>query len=108
VLVGIAFVAFALDDRIPRRVIYRMAQTLLDARAEARANELRAAARTEAESLADWNCSTCQEANPGTFELCWNCGQLTHEERQKLSHESEAVLALDAATYIGRDRESHT
>ncbi len=21
-----------------------------------------------------WRCQTCQEENPGTFELCWNCG----------------------------------
>ncbi|MBX2849321.1 MAG: DUF2007 domain-containing protein [Acidiferrobacterales bacterium] len=22
----------------------------------------------------DWHCEKCEEENPGTFELCWNCG----------------------------------
>lgn len=22
----------------------------------------------------DWSCDACGESNPGTFELCWNCG----------------------------------
>lgn len=22
----------------------------------------------------DWNCPSCNEENPGTFEVCWNCG----------------------------------
>ena len=22
----------------------------------------------------DWACNACSERNPGSFELCWNCG----------------------------------
>ncbi len=22
----------------------------------------------------DWQCKTCDEANPGSFDLCWQCG----------------------------------
>jgi hypothetical protein len=25
--------------------------------------------------MSSWSCQNCQEANPGEFELCWNCGQ---------------------------------
>jgi len=27
------------------------------------------------ESGPDWTCSHCGERNPGTFEVCWQCGQ---------------------------------
>jgi len=23
----------------------------------------------------DWNCRHCQESNPGSFEICWQCGE---------------------------------
>ena len=23
---------------------------------------------------AEWRCSGCNETNPGSFDLCWNCG----------------------------------
>ncbi|MFQ5412399.1 MAG: hypothetical protein ACE5EC_08865 [Phycisphaerae bacterium] len=27
------------------------------------------------ESPPDWTCPTCNESNPGNFELCWNCSE---------------------------------
>jgi len=27
-----------------------------------------------ADSGAEWKCSKCGEDNPGSFEVCWNCG----------------------------------
>lgn len=32
------------------------------------------AASLQSSSKADWTCPSCAEANPGNFELCWNCG----------------------------------
>lgn len=29
-------------------------------------------------NLTDWNCESCGEENPGTFEICWKC---EHERR---------------------------
>ncbi len=29
----------------------------------------------------EWICTSCQETNPGEFELCWNCQQLQPEEK---------------------------
>ena len=25
----------------------------------------------------DWACGDCKETNPGNFDICWQCGQLT-------------------------------
>ncbi len=27
-----------------------------------------------------WTCSGCREENPGTFDLCWNCGDCSKPE----------------------------
>jgi len=27
-----------------------------------------------AQPAAEWTCKTCRETNPGSFEVCWNCG----------------------------------
>lgn len=26
------------------------------------------------DSKADWQCTKCKEQNPGSFDVCWNCG----------------------------------
>ena len=30
-------------------------------------------------AISSWPCHNCQEANPGEFEFCWNCGQAPTE-----------------------------
>lgn len=30
--------------------------------------------RSTAEGQGPWTCATCNEENPGTFDLCWKCG----------------------------------
>jgi len=27
----------------------------------------------------EWTCRSCEEPNPGQFEICWNCGEEVHE-----------------------------
>ncbi len=27
----------------------------------------------------EWTCRSCDEPNPGQFEICWNCGEELHE-----------------------------
>ena len=27
-----------------------------------------------------WNCAQCQESNPGSFEICWQCGQTQNDQ----------------------------
>ncbi len=29
----------------------------------------------EAAERPDWTCPACEEENPGTFDVCWNCGR---------------------------------
>jgi len=29
---------------------------------------------TKVTTAPDWSCSGCQEENPESFEVCWNCG----------------------------------
>lgn len=31
-------------------------------------------ARQTGAPRAEWMCNQCREANPGSFEVCWNCG----------------------------------
>ena len=33
----------------------------------------------ETDAGADWTCAKCSESNPGSFEVCWNCGVETSE-----------------------------
>ncbi len=32
-------------------------------------------ASTTSPDKPDWTCSACDEENPGTFDICWNCGK---------------------------------
>jgi hypothetical protein len=104
VLIGVAIAAFALDQRIPRDTLFRVAQTLLEARSQGRAEELIQAAHAEAKRLPDWQCEVCRESNPGTFDLCWNCGNLRDNKVTCLSSEADVLLTLDAATLIKHQR----
>ena len=37
----------------------------------------KADASTKTEDNQDWLCKYCREENPGTFEVCWQCGKTT-------------------------------
>jgi len=43
------------------------------ARARELLHEYQAAQRRG--DTAEWRCGKCKESNPGTFEVCWNCGR---------------------------------
>jgi Putative prokaryotic signal transducing protein len=43
---------------------------------------IKQATEAQGESQADWQCSTCGETIPGTFELCWNCPHPSLEPTQ--------------------------
>lgn len=104
VLIGVAIAAFAIEERIPRDTLVRVAHALLEARSQGRADELIRAAHDEANCLAGWECDVCRESNPGTFDLCWNCGNLHHNKVNCLSSDSDVLLTLDAATLIKHQR----
>lgn len=42
---------------------------------EAQAIALVKEIQTPVNTGSDWTCGSCKEANPGSFELCWQCGQ---------------------------------
>jgi hypothetical protein len=104
VLIGAAIAAFALEERIPRATLFRVVQALLEARSQGRDDELIRAAHVEANRLPDWRCEVCRESNPGTFDLCWNCGNLGHNKVTCLSSDADVLLALDAAELIKSQR----
>jgi hypothetical protein len=106
VLIGAAIAAFALDERIPRDALFRVVQALLQARSQGREDELIRAARVEANRLPDWECEVCRESNPGTFDLCWNCGNLGHHKITRLSPDAEVLLTFDASTLLKTQRTS--
>ena len=33
----------------------------------------------EQPELDDWMCNRCQESNPATFDVCWQCGELVQK-----------------------------
>jgi hypothetical protein len=105
VLIGAAVAAFALDERIPRDTLFRVVQALLQARSQGREDELIRAAHVEANRLPDWKCDVCRESNPGTFDLCWNCGNMSHNKVTCLSSDADVLLTLDAATLLKTQRE---
>jgi hypothetical protein len=104
ILIGVAIAAFALDERIPRDTLFRVVQALLEARSQGREDELVQAAHVEANRLPDWRCEVCRECNPGTFDLCWNCGNLSHNKVTCLSSNADVLLTLDAAALIKSHR----
>jgi hypothetical protein len=104
-LIGAAIAAFALDERIPRDALFRVVQALLEARSQGRDDEIIRAAHAEANRLPDWKCDVCRESNPGTFDLCWNCGNLSHNKVTCLSSDADVLLTLDAATLLKSQRE---
>ena len=73
VLLGVAVIAIATDDRIPATIGKEIVDRLLQANYDGRARELADAARNEVAALSDWVCDECQEGNPATFKVCWNC-----------------------------------
>lgn len=36
---------------------------------------------TEDRALDLWSCSRCAEDNPGSFEICWNCGEAAPQQK---------------------------
>ena len=105
VLIGAAIAAFALEERIPRDTLARVVQALLEARSRGRVDKLIRAAHEEASRLPDWECVVCLESNPGTFELCWNCGNLSHNKITRLSPDADVLLTLDASTLLKTQRD---
>jgi hypothetical protein len=103
-LVGAAIAAFALDERIPRDTLFRVVQALMRARSQGRENSLIQAAHGEANRLPDWYCEVCRQNNPGTFDLCWNCGNLSNNKVTCLSSDADVLLTLDAATILKSQR----
>jgi hypothetical protein len=103
-LVGVAIAAFALDERIPRRTLFRIVDALLEARSHGREKELILAAHAEANRLPYWDCEVCRESNPATFDLCWNCGNLGINKVTCLSSDVEVLLTIDAATILKSQR----
>lgn len=99
-LIGVAIAAFALDERLPRHTLFRIVHALLKARSQGQERELILAAHSEANCLPDWVCEVCRESNPVTFDLCWNCGNLSGNKVTCLSSDAEVLLTLDAATQI--------
>ncbi|HEY3392109.1 MAG TPA: hypothetical protein VGK58_05350 [Lacipirellulaceae bacterium] len=104
VLIGAAIAAFALDERVPRDTLFQVIQGLLKARQQGREDELIRAAKAEAIRLPDWDCEVCRESSPGTFELCWNCGNLSTNKVTCLSSDAEVLLTIDAATILKSQR----
>jgi hypothetical protein len=103
VLMAAAIAAFAIDRRAPRDLLLDIVRRSLDARSQARSDELRSSARAEAQCLPDWYCRACLETNPGTFDLCWNCGCRAQDDAFSLSPESDAILAIEGATIVKSD-----
>ncbi|MHC4179417.1 MAG: hypothetical protein ACYSWU_18040 [Planctomycetota bacterium] len=99
VLMIVGLAALASDDRIPRSTLFRMAELLCEARREGRAEEVLAAAHEEADALTEWECPQCEETNPGTFGMCWNCSQ-GQQPSGELSPESEVVLGIESTLQL--------
>ncbi len=72
-LLAVGIVAIVLDDHVGPNLGRKLVQLLIDARDQGRARELVERARREGRELPEWDCLSCGERNPGTFELCWNC-----------------------------------
>jgi len=106
VLVGIAIMTLAFDDRFPRSVVRDVVRELMEARQDGRASELVAGARQEADALPDWECEQCHEANPGTFETCWNCSGSQPPDCTGPSKESQIILGIESARTLRFTRES--
>jgi hypothetical protein len=108
VLVGVAIIALAFDERIPKQLVRDVVARLMDARCVGREEELIAAARQEVDALPDWECEQCQEPNPGTFEMCWSCGRLQPSGWKLTSVESKIVLGIESTRILRSERASET
>jgi len=45
-----------------------------DSQREAAAEIIRTHFQNASTECPEWACSACNESNPGSFDLCWNCG----------------------------------
>jgi hypothetical protein len=100
-LLATAIAAFGLDDRITPDLLCDVAKILLQARKKGRTRELFGCAQREAEALPVWQCRLCDEPNPATFDLCWNCSNMRPSDTTGLSLRSEALLAAHAVVECG-------
>ena len=107
-LTGAAIAALALDKRFGDRFVLDVARALLDARRQGRLNELLESAHREAKSLPEWSCPECDEINPGTFDVCWNCSTPRPEGSPLMAPESESVLAMEAVVELRTESQGTT
>ena len=103
-LLGIGIVAIAFYDGLSDDEKWRAIQTLLEARKQGRGGELVETAHREVAALPDWNLHRCGEANPGTFEICWNCSEPQPGEPPRLTAELEAVLQVESRMNLGLEQ----
>lgn len=65
--------AISIVDRDSVQFVRAMAETLIWSAEHARLRSV-TEYRAQASALPEWDCAPCGEPNPGTFDLCWNCG----------------------------------
>ena len=55
-----------------------------DSQAAAAVEIVRANFGTAPQSSLDWTCPACNEANPATFDVCWQCGAARPQQNPPL------------------------
>jgi hypothetical protein len=96
ILLGVAVLAIASNDQIPRSLARDVVNLLLQAHQDGRAKELVSAAQQEVSDLPDWQCEGCSEFNPSTFEICWSCSHDRPLGSQQPNPQSALILEVES------------